>query len=119
MIIYGNVPSKSNCYRITHVKGHASLAKTTALRRYENQFFIQAPAEIRNLAYNGFFEIHIDVYYPSQRSDLDNSLKIILDSLQKKTKTIKNDNKCVKIVAQKFVDKKEPRVEFVLKKIDN
>lgn len=61
----------------------------------------------------GYFELYVDVYYPSGRADLDNSLKIILDSLQK-AKAIKNDNKCVKIVAQRFIDKKEPRIEFKL-----
>ena len=40
-----------------------------------------------------------EVFYPTQKSDLDNSLKVILDCLQK-TKTIVNDNKCVKIVAE-------------------
>ena len=45
------------------------------------------------------------------RTDIDNSLKIQLDCLQK-SKTIKNDNLCVKVVAEKFIDKEHPRVEF-------
>jgi Holliday junction resolvase RusA-like endonuclease len=56
------------------------------------------------------------VFYPSQRADLDNSLKIILDCLQK-CKAIVNDNKCTKIVANKFLDKKEPRIEFEIKEV--
>jgi len=32
-------------------------------------------------------------------------------------KTIKNDNKCVKIVAQKAIDKDDPRIEFEIKPI--
>jgi Holliday junction resolvase RusA-like endonuclease len=109
-IIHGTVPSKSNCYKIIHNGKHSSLAKTPALVRYENLFYIQCN-NYRNANIKGYFEFYIDVFYPSQRSDLDNSLKMVLDCLQK-VKAIKNDNKCVKIVAQKFLDKLNPRIEF-------
>jgi Holliday junction resolvase RusA-like endonuclease len=108
--IFGNPPSKSNCYKIITLGGHGSLAKTQALKKYENDFFIQCNY-YRDKNIEGYFELHIDVFYPSQRSDLDNSLKCALDCLQK-VKAIKNDNKCVKIVAQKFLDKLNPRIEF-------
>lgn len=116
-VILGNVPSKSNCYKIIALKGkggklHGSLAKTEALKRYENNFFIQCN-QYRNKTITGYFEFYVDVFYPSQRSDLDNSLKITLDCLQN-IKAIKNDNKCVKIVANKYLDKKNPRIEFEL-----
>lgn len=110
--IYGNPPSKSNCYRIITLAGHGSLAKTKALNQYEKDFYIQCN-KYRNKNIEGYFEFHVDVFYPSQRADLDNSLKLILDCLQK-VKAIKNDNRCVKIVAQKYLDKKEPRIEFEL-----
>lgn len=64
----------------------------------------------------GYFELHVKVFYPSQRSDLDNSLKIILDCLQY-VKAIKNDNKLVKVVAEKFLDKLNPRIEFCIVEI--
>lgn len=108
--IFGNPPSKSNCYKIITLGGHGSLAKTQALKKYENDFFIQCNY-YRDKNIEGYFELHIDVFYPSQRSDLDNSLKCTLDCLQK-VKAIKNDNKCIKIVAQKFLDKLNPRIEF-------
>ena len=72
-------------------------------------FFWQCP--VRNLGISKPFEFYARVFYPSLRSDIDNSLKVLLDCLQK-TKTIKNDNQCVKVVAEKFVDKVKPRVEF-------
>lgn len=109
-LIYGNVPSKSNCYKIITLNGHGSLAKTKALKQYENDFYIQCN-QYRNKNIDNYFELHLDVYYPSQRSDLDNSLKVILDCLQK-VKAIANDNKCVLIKAAKFLDKTNPRVEF-------
>lgn len=109
--IYGQVPSKPNCYKIISFNGHASLAKSKGLRDYEDNFFLQC--RIRDKMIEGLFELDIDVYCNSMRHDLDNTLKIILDCLQK-VKAIKNDNKCIKIVAQKFIDKVNPRIEFKL-----
>lgn len=119
-VILGNVPSKSNCYKIITFKSkdpeksHASLGKTKALKQYENDFFIQAN-RYRNLNVDEYFEFEIDVYYPTQRSDLDNSLKVVLDCLQK-INAIKNDNKCTRIVANKFLDNNNPRIEFIIRK---
>mgnify|MGYP000305379263 FL=1 len=113
-VITGNVPSKSNCYKIVAFGGHASLAKTTAMKAYENSFYIQCKS--RNTMIDGYFELHLQVFYPTQKSDLDNSLKVILDCLQK-TKTIVNDNKCVKIIAEKYLDKTNPRIEFEIIKV--
>lgn len=116
-VILGTPPSKSNCYKIITLAGHGSLAKTSALKKYENDFYIQC-SKYRNKNIEGYFEFHVDVFYPNQRSDLDNSLKVLLDCLQK-VKAFPNDNKCVKIVARKFLDKNNPRVEFSLEQIDN
>lgn len=107
-IIHGVCPSKSNSYRI----GHNGMYKSKALTDYESKFFIQC--KNRNKMISTYFELDMQVYYPSERSDLDNSLKIVLDCMQK-AKLIKNDNKCVKIVVQKFLDKDRPRVEFSLR----
>lgn len=110
--ILGNVPSKANCYRVITINGHGSLGKTKALSAYERDFFLQV-GHYRDLRIDDLFGITLDVYYPSMRSDLDNSLKVILDCLQK-AGAILNDNKCVSIDARKFVDKENPRIEFAL-----
>lgn len=115
--ILGNVPSKSNCYKIVTVAGHNKLGKTDALEDYERAFYMQCGGTYRNLNIKGIFEFYARVYYPSTRSDIDNSLKVLLDCLQY-TRTIANDNKCVKVVAEKFVDKANPRVEFKIVTID-
>jgi len=113
-IINGICPSKSNCYRVNpHTKG---LFKTKALTEYEKSFYLQCN-HYRNQNIEGLFELHVDVYYPNQRADLDNAMKIILDSLQA-CKAIPNDNKCVKIVAQKFLDKDKPRIEFTINQVN-
>ena len=114
--IHGSVPSKSNCYRIITIAGHASLGKTKALREYERNFFLQM-GRYRNAHIQGFFELEVNVYWPSLGHDLDNSLKVILDCLQAGG-AIKNDNRCVKITAQKFIDKRAPRIEFRINDLD-
>ncbi len=116
--ILGNTPSKSNCYRIITMrskagKTHSSLAKTSVLKKYEDSFYMQV-GKYRGAMIEEYFEFEIDVYYPSNRSDLDNSLKVVLDCLQK-SKVIKNDNKCTQIFARKFIDKLNPRIEFKIK----
>jgi Holliday junction resolvase RusA-like endonuclease len=120
-VIIGKVPPKSNCYRIIILKNkdkskqHASLAKAKELKKYEQDFYIQC-MKYRNVNISNDFEIEVDVYFERKRSDLDNSLKVILDCLQS-CKAIANDNLCIKIVARKFVDASNPRIEFELKEV--
>lgn len=114
--IEGQCPSKSNSYKIIKIAGHGSLAKQTVLKNYEKNFFMQC-GRYRNMMIEGYFELYIDVYFTTQSHDLDNTLKIVLDCLQT-VKAIKNDNRCVKIVAQKFIDKTRPRIEFSVKPIE-
>ena len=116
-IIKGVPVSKSNSYRIITINGHGSLTKTTAMKKYEEAFLWQVGA-IRDLMINGLFEFHIDVYFPSKRSDLDGCLKAVMDCLQK-SKTITNDNNCCLIHARKFIDKENPRIEFKIVTIDS
>lgn len=111
-VIYNNPPSKSNSYRIITINGHGSLAKIDALKKYEKDFYLQCGA-YRNKNIKGFFELYIDVYFSSSRPDLDNCLKSTLDCLQA-CKAITNDRNCVKIVANKFIDKNNPRIEFTI-----
>jgi Holliday junction resolvase RusA-like endonuclease len=115
-IIQGSCPSKSNCYKIIKIGNISSLGKTASLRKYEKDFYIQCD-KYRDMNIEGYFEFYMDVFYPNQRSDLDNSAKVVLDCLQK-VNAIKNDNKCVKMVLRKFLDKDKPRIEFVLKSIE-
>lgn len=110
--IEGTVPSKSNCYRIITKAGHASLGKTKALADYERSFYLQAGA-LRGAGIRDLFALSVRVFYPSMSHDLDNSLKVLLDCLQG-CGAIRNDNRCVSIYAEKFIDKRRPRVELTL-----
>mgnify|MGYP003561260948 FL=1 len=110
-VVYGQPPSKSNAYRIVTIHGHGSLAKTSATKKYEEQFFMQC--SLRNAGIDKRFKLRIDVYFQSDRPDLDNSCKVVLDCLQT-CKAIKNDRLCSEIHARKFIDKLNPRIEFEL-----
>ena len=112
--IYGQVPSKSNGYKIITISGHSSLAKTKALKDYERKFYLQCPLRGEEIAEP--FAIDMDVYYNSNRPDLDNSFKIVLDCLQL-CKAIKNDRYCYEIHARKLVDKVNPRIELSITKL--
>ena len=115
-VIVGKCPSKSNSYKIITINGHASLAKKTALKQYERSFHLQCN-KYRNRMISVPFGLYIAVYYEDNRPDLDNSLKIVLDCLQA-CKAIKNDRQCVKIFAERFVDKKNPRIEIELTELE-
>lgn len=108
-IIYGDIVSKSNNYRIVTISGHASLTKTSMAKEYEKKFMLQC--SLRNANIKGFFALKVKAFFGSNRKDLDGCLKILLDCLQQ-CKAIANDRNCVRIEAEKFVDKERPRVEF-------
>lgn len=110
-VILGQPPSKSNAYRIITTYGHGSLAKTQATKKYEESFFMQCG--LRNANIDKRFKLTVDVYFASDRPDLDNSAKVVLDCLQS-CKAIKNDRLCSEIHARKLIDKEKPRIEFVI-----
>jgi Holliday junction resolvase RusA-like endonuclease len=107
--ILGQVPSKSNGYKI----GNNRLYKSKELKEYEH-FFLLKMLEYRHLFIEPIkdkFSIKILVYFQSNRSDLDNSAKIILDCLQN-CKAIENDRLCHELHMVKYIDKENPRIEF-------
>lgn len=110
-IIYGQPPSKSNGYRIVRICGHGGLSKTKALKDYEQKFFMQCG--LRNSCIGKRFKLEVDIYFESDRPDLDNALKVILDCLQG-SRVIKNDRLCTELRARKLIDKVNPRIEFTI-----
>lgn len=112
--IIGQVPSKSNSYRIVTIGGHATLAKSNVLKVYETRFMLQCKSRGANISER--FRLKIDVFYASDRPDLDNALKIVLDCLQA-CKVIKNDRLCTEIVARKLIDKANPRIDLEIESI--
>lgn len=113
--IMGACPSKSNSYKVVRKDGHGSLSKSETLRRYEDSFFLQN--SLRGKKISRRFRFTVDVYYASDRPDLDNALKILLDCLQR-SGTIANDRLCAEIHARKLVDKTNPRVVFSIEELN-
>lgn len=118
-IVYGRVPAKSNCYIVIKLKPkdpakkeHYSLAKSSELRKYEKDFMYQC-VMYKNKNIQGPFRLEMTVYFANKRSDLDNSLKVVLDCLQE-VKAFPNDSECEEIDIKKRVDPGNPRVEFAI-----
>lgn len=109
--VRGQVPSKSNLYRVVTIRGRGALAKTKALTAYEASFWRQCAW--RDAGVSRPFRLDVDVFFTSDRPDLDNALKAVLDCLQQ-CGAIRNDRLCAEIRARKFVDKADPRVEMRL-----
>lgn len=90
-------------------------------RKFQNRMVVSAEAkayksEVAAIAYasgaemmTGDLSIRLDVFREAKRGDLDNKIKLILDSLQ--GVIYENDNQVVEIHARRFDDKKNPRVE--------
>lgn len=114
--IQGAVPSKSNSYKLTNRGKFASMYKAKGLKAYEKMFYLQVPAEARGVELKGLLKVFLSVYYTSNRLDLDNSAKIILDCMQD-AKVMKNDRQVVELHMYKHIDKKNPRVEIEVKEI--
>ena len=112
--IKGQVVGKANHYMaVPSSGGNKRIIKDEAIRQYERSFMEQC-AIYRDKFINCRFKLFVKVYNSSTRFDLDNSLKTILDCLQS-VRAIKDDKLCYSIVADKYIDKYNPRIEFAIK----
>jgi crossover junction endodeoxyribonuclease RusA len=62
---------------------------------------------------DGPVEVHIKAYRPRKAGDLDGCLKVLLDSMT--GCLYRDDKQIVKIVAERFDDKTNPRIEVTVK----
>ena len=115
--IFGQIIAKANHYQAVPGKdGTKRIIKDAKIRAYEESFREQCKA-YRGKNIEGRFVLFVRVYHSSEKYDLDNSLKTLLDCLQD-VRAIKNDNQCFKIVAEKSIDKIHPRIQFALQEIN-
>ena len=110
--IYGQVISKANHYCIGDGVEGRHIVKSKAIRAYERSFVRQCKI-YKDRMINGRFTFYVAVYESNNRYDLDNALKTILDCLQM-AGAITDDNLCVRIVAEKRIDRRNPRVVFAI-----
>lgn len=112
--IFGQVPAKANNYQVTA----NGIVKGSIVKAYEKAAILQLNARWHYGTITERFTLQIDIYYASERYDLDNSLKTFLDILQY-AKIIANDSQCYHIEAHKHIDKRAPRVCFRLITAEN
>lgn len=114
---HGQVPAKSNQYRIIEPKkARAFMAKTKEMKEFEGNFIDQIPHEHKNLQISNQVKITLRVWFRSRSSDLDNAAKGILDCLQL-AKVITNDNRVTKLHMHKEIDPEHPRVEIEIEEL--
>ena len=114
--IFGQCVAKANHYMTVGGNEGHRIIKDGILRAYERSFCSQCTI-YRNKGINAPFRLLIDVYHSSNRFDLDNSLKTVLDLLQD-VGAITNDNLCMGIEATKHIDRSNPRIVFGIEEIE-
>lgn len=116
MTIHGDVPSKSNSYKIITLRYRdgrtiSRLGKTSKLTEYERTFSLQCRG--KGLHISEPFACEIDVFFGNRQKDIDNASKCILDCLTQNG-VIKDDVLCTELILHKHIDRKRPRVNIRL-----
>lgn len=115
-IIYGQIIAKANHYQaVPGTSGQKRIIKDKIIRAYERSFMEQCKT-YRNKRISSRFRLFVRVWHSSERFDLDNSLKTLLDCLQM-VGAIANDKLCYQIEAEKHLDKYHPRIEFAIMEV--
>lgn len=108
LTIQGQPCSKANSRRLVTNRGRPMVIKSKKALAYEAAVRQQVPVMTPLMA--GELAVYIDIYYASERPDLDES--IILDALQKRVYA--NDRQIREKHVRHFIDKDQPRVEMVI-----
>ena len=116
-VIHGQIIAKANHYQAVPGKGDTKrIIKDGKIRAYERNFMQQCKM-YRNRRISSRFRLFVRVWHSSERFDLDNSLKTLLDCLQM-VNAITDDKLCYQIEAEKHLDKYHPRIEFALLEVN-
>ena len=115
--IHGQIIAKANHYQaVPGPSGQKRIIKDEIIRAYERSFMEQCRT-YRNKRISSRFRLFVRVWHSSERFDLDNSLKTLLDCLQM-VGAIANDKLCYQIEAEKHLDKYHPRIEFAIMEVN-
>lgn len=105
-------PPTANLYW-RHVRGRVIVSADAKAYRHKTAL-VALQAGCRPL--QGNVRVRLDVYRPRKIGDLDNTLKVLLDSLR--GIAYEDDKQVTEIVARRFDDKTNPRVEVELEETD-
>lgn len=116
-VIHGQIVAKANHYQAVPGKdGMKRIIKDDKIRAYERAFMQQCQI-YRDRGISSRFRLFVRVWHSSERFDLDNSLKTLLDCLQM-VGAITDDKLCFQIEAEKKIDRYNPRIEFALLEVN-
>ena len=116
-VIHGQIIAKANHYQaVPGREGAKRIIKDEVIRAYERSFMEQCKV-YRNRHISSRFRLFVRVWHSSERFDLDNSLKTLLDCLQM-VGAIADDKLCYQIEAEKHLDKYCPRIEFAIVEVN-
>lgn len=108
-VMPGALCSKSNSRQIVRMGNRIAVIKSKEAREYVERFLRLMPKPA--VPYEGPVVLKANVYYGNMRRDLD--VALLCDCIQLNG-IIKNDRNIWKIVAERFIDKLNPRTSFVL-----
>ena len=109
----GECVSKANSRRLVSVKGKPRFIKSSKAIAFVKD--VQAQAKRIEPLLEGDLEANIKIYYSSRRPDLDASLVLAaLEGLW-----YKNDRQFKRLVLEKYLDKKNPRVDVFVNEISD
>ena len=111
MVIYGACQSKANSRRLVTIKGKRVSIKSKSALSFSNAAFKQIT---RRPFLEGDLLLECDIYYPSRRNDLDESL--IMDILE--GSWYKNDRQIRRKIVNGYISKTNPRVIVRVSEID-
>ena len=109
----GECVSKANSRRLVTIKGKPRFIKSSKAIAFVKD--VQAQAKRIEPLLEGDLEANIKIYYSSRRPDLDASLVLVaLEGLW-----YKNDRQFKRLVMEKYLDKKNPRVDVFVNEISD
>jgi len=109
--IYGKCASKANSRQLIFFSGKPKSIKSKDALQFVKDIKKQIG---KKLFLEGDLKATFNIYYPSKRNDLDESL--VMDGLE--GLLYKNDRQIKKKIVEKFWDKEKPRVEFEIEEIN-
>jgi len=106
-------PSANNYWRFPRALGRPILSAEA--RAYKRTIGMEALAQgVRPMA--GDLIVSLAVYRPMRRGDLDNTAKVLLDSLNGVAWV--DDSQIIELHMQRFDDKTAPRVEVTVNRVE-
>lgn len=112
--ITGELASKSNSRMLVTIRGRPAFIKSKKARAYEKSF-IEQSHNVGTVPYTGKVRLTAVIYYATQRPDLDDTL--LCDCIER-AGIIKNDRQIREKHLYHRIDRKNPRVEYLLSNID-